>query len=194
MTHKIWNTVVDCSLLIKMWGSTHTIYITLCCSGLGIDSDQYDDGLYEEPVPMERNVADANNYLATGPVASFDLDSGECSGLFSSSFCIICSEFAGTAKWTSFSWNLNNLDCKFKLFAFIVFNFYFPTLLVVGGKAIGAYTLLVVGGRAIGTYCICGTDNICRSDGVCYLQLVFKLVYKVVTYYVIYYSVRSATA
>lgn len=61
-----------------------------CCwylSGEGVDSDQYDDGLYEEPVPLEdaQPKNDAKSYSNGGEAAQWQqrlndasaVDSGE---------------------------------------------------------------------------------------------------------------------
>ena len=54
-------------------------------SGLGIDSDQYEEGLYEEPVPMDSNLSEGDSGYPTARIgaavtsaaATFELESGK---------------------------------------------------------------------------------------------------------------------
>lgn len=52
-------------------------------SGLGIDSDQYEEGLYEEPVPMDSNLSEGDSGYPTAHMgaastaaATFEVESG----------------------------------------------------------------------------------------------------------------------
>ena len=63
-------------------------------SGLGIDSDQYEEGLYEEPVPMDSNLSEGDSgyptarmgAAVTSAAATFELESGKVIRLC---FCLL---------------------------------------------------------------------------------------------------------